>query len=140
MLTGMPLEDFHRVADTVIHVIKDKDPTYHSYHNPTHAVVAGISILADLNIREGLDFINGIHSMESGKGSFKQRAIMDGLTKYGAHAKPQLEALRTRKAWLNIEKNKRLKRNWKKLVDAVENDKNPRKLITLEEAVSSGKE
>jgi hypothetical protein len=33
LLAEVPLEDFHLVAEKVQHIIDDKDPTYHSYHN-----------------------------------------------------------------------------------------------------------
>ncbi|MDB4288718.1 hypothetical protein N9947_01995 [bacterium] len=75
MLAGMPAEDFPAVADKVIHVINDQDGTYHAYHayhNPGSAVTAGIGILADLNIKEGLDFAMDIENNPSGKASHEE--------------------------------------------------------------------
>jgi len=48
MLEGMPLEDFSMVADKVMHVVQNNDPTYHSYHSPGGSIGSGIAILANL--------------------------------------------------------------------------------------------
>lgn len=141
MLSGIPLEDFHIVSDKVIHVISDKDRTYHSYHNPGGTGEAGIEILANLNIKEGMDYALAILDSESGKGSFKLRAAMDCLAKYGANAKPYVEKFMARPGFekQKIPENRKLSRNWRNLMKAVESDKSPRKLITLEEANKAGK-
>ncbi|MFO7906712.1 MAG: hypothetical protein ACQESR_16885 [Planctomycetota bacterium] len=48
MLLGMPIEDFHLVADTIIEVIEGKDPNWTSYHNPQHDFAPAIQLLASL--------------------------------------------------------------------------------------------
>lgn len=138
MLAGMPLEDFHRVADTVLHVIRDKDPTYHSYHSPGGPVGAGVTVLANLNIKEGMRMALGILDIQSGKGSFKYRAVMDSLAKYGANARPILEQMKQDERWKNVPENGKLKRNWNNMVKAIEQDEAPAELITLEEAMRAG--
>lgn len=134
MLAGMPLEDFYIVADAVVHVLEDKDPTYHSYHNPGGPMGAGVELLANLGIKEGMDYALGIEDMEGGKGSFKLRAIMDSLAKYGPNAKPILEKMKVDEKWKGVSGNGKLKRNWDNMVKAIESDDAPKKLITLEEA------
>lgn len=142
MLWDMPLEDFHRVADQVMHAIENKDPTYHSYHNPGITVSAAITILANLGIKEGIPLAMGITSMPDGKWSFKMKARWACLAKYGGNAKPQMEQLRK-----NIEENGRgglaaLGRHrgaFLGMVRVIESDKNPKKLISLEEAIKAGK-
>jgi hypothetical protein len=137
MLAAMPLEDFHRVADRLQYVIKDRDLTYHSYHNPTKAVGSGIAILAGFNIKEGLDYTIALGEMESGKGSFKMRAMMDSLARYGANARPYMEELKQRPGWQKVPDNPKLRGNWENLINAIEEDKEPAKLITIEEAKAS---
>ena len=140
MVAAMPLEDFRRVADKMQYVIKDQDLTYHSYHNPTNAIGTGIAILAGFNIKEGLDYTLGIGDTESGKGSFKMRAMMDSLARYGANARPYVEQLKQQQSWQKVPDNPKLRGNWEKMIKAIEEDKEPAKLITLEEAkAASGK-
>jgi hypothetical protein len=137
MLAGMPVEDFHLVADKVIHVINDEDGTYHAYHNPGSAVTAGIGILADLNIKEGLDLALEIENNPSGKGSFKMKATWAVLAKYGANAKDALKVYKER-----IGDRTDFGRHtgaFKAMIQAIEQDKAPKKLITLEEAKNAGK-
>lgn len=138
MLAGMPLEDFHLVAATVLHVIEDKDPTYHSYHSPGGPVGAGISVLADLNIEEGIQYTLDVLNMESGKWGFKVRMVADTLPKYGGNAKAALETLRADPRLKNIE-NDKFAGPWKRMVKIIEEDQEPRKLITLEEAKKTGR-
>jgi len=139
LLRGLPIEDFHRVADSLIHVIEDKDRTYHSYHSPGGPVFGCVSILADLHIKEGISYALGIKEIESGKGSFKLRAIMDSLAAYGGNAKEALDQLKKDEEWKGVPGNPKLSGHWNKMVKAIEDDKNPAKLITLEEARNAGK-
>lgn len=138
MLAGMPLEDFYIVADTVVHVLDDNDPTYHSYHNPTMAIGAAVTILANLDIKEGIDYAMAIQDMEGGKGGFKRRAIMDALMKYGPNAKHLVPKLKAQKHWKKVPGGKKLGRKWSNFIKAVESDEPPRKLISLEEAKKAG--
>ena len=138
MLAGMPLEDFHLVADAVMHVIDDKDPTYHSYHSPGGPVGAGLTILANLNIKEGMQLALDILDNPSGKHSFKMMACWSTLEKYGANAKPYLAKLRERDN--NRTDFGRHTGKYNRMVKAIDGDENPpRELITLEEAKEIGK-
>jgi hypothetical protein len=137
MVAAMPLEDFRHVGEEMEYVLKDQDLTYHSYHNPTQAIGAGIAILARLNIKEGLDYTLAIDASETGKGSFKMRAIMDSLARYGAHARPYVEKLKQLPAWKTVSENRKLKGNWENMIKAMEEDKDPAKLITLAEAMGA---
>ena len=139
MLRGMPLEDFHRVADKVIHVIEDKDRTYHSYHSPGGPVGGWVSILANLNIEEGITYALGILNIKSGKGSFKLRAVMDALAAYGGNAKETVEQLKKEDKWKKVPTNRKLKGNWNRMIKAIETDKSPKKMITFKEAKSAGR-
>jgi hypothetical protein len=139
MLAGMPLEDFHMVVDKVMHVIEDKDSTYHSYHSPGGPVGAGISVLADLNIKEGIDYVLAVLDTDSGKWGFKVRMVMGMLPKYGGNAKAALAKLRADPRLKTIEQG-RFGRPWRAMVQAIEEDQNPPKLITLEEARKAGKQ
>ena len=126
MLAGMPLEDFHIVADKVMHVVRDDDPTYHSYHSPGGPVASGITVLANLNIEEGIQCALDINKVQSGKASFKLRAIKDSLGLYGANAKPALEKLKSQP-----------NDAWDAMLKAIA-DQKPRKLISFEEAKKVG--
>lgn len=137
MLTDMPLEDFYIVADTVMHVIKDKDPTYHSYHSPGGPIGAGVTILANLNIKEGIQQTVDVLDMESGKWAFKLRMVLSTLPKYGGNARSALQKLKADPRLKTIEKG-RFAGSWKAMVKAIEEDKNPRKLMTFEEAKRFG--
>ena len=137
MLADMPLEDFHLVANDVMHVIDDKDPTYHSYHNPGGPVTAAISILAHLNIREGIDLAMDIEKNPSGKGSFKMKATWAVLGQYGANAKDALKAYRERSD--NRTDYGRHTGAFNKMVKAIEEDTKPKKLISLQDAINAGK-
>jgi hypothetical protein len=107
-------------------VVRDADPTYHSYHSPGGPVAAGITVLANLNIEEGIQCALDINKVQSGKGSFKLRAIKESLGLYGANAKPALEKL---KAQPND--------TWDAMLKAIA-DQKPRKLISFEEAKKAG--
>lgn len=137
MLRGIPLEDFHLVADDVLHVIADDDPTYHSYHNPTGPIAAAIAILAELNIKEGLDYALLIGKNPSGKGSFRALATWDCLAAYGGNAKDALKQYQERTD--NRTDWGRHTGSYNKMLKAIEEDKNPQKLISLEEAIQAGK-
>jgi hypothetical protein len=137
MLAGIALEDFPIVADKVMHVIRDRDPTYHSYHSPGGPVGAGITVLANLNIEEGIRHALGVLDTDSGKWGFKVRMIMSVLPKYGANAKSALEKLKADPRLKNIEKS-RFGGAWKAMVKAIEEDRDPPELMTFEEAKRYG--
>jgi hypothetical protein len=141
MLAEIPLKDFHLIADKVMHVIKDKDPTYHSYHNPGGPLGGAITILANLNIKEGMQYALDIHNLTSGKASFKMQACWSALAKYGPNAKPALKEL---VKMYTTEKGLRTNfgrhtGKYKAMVKAIETGKPSAKLISFDDAVKFGK-
>jgi len=76
---------------------------------------------------------------ESGKGSFKLRMVMDALAKYRGNAKPMLEKIKTDPRFKGVDQNRKLSKEWNNMVKAIEEDNNPLKLLTLEEAKQIGK-
>ena len=137
ILAGMPLEDFHLVANKVMHVIRDQDSTYHSYHSPGGPIGAAVTVLANLNVEEGIQAVLDTLDIESGKWAFKLRMIMSTLPKYGGNAKPALEKLRADPRLKTIEEG-RFGGAWKAMVKAIEEDQAPRKLMSFEEAKRAG--
>ena len=137
MVAAMPLEDFRHVGERMEYVLKDQDLTYHSYHNPTHAIGPGIAILSRLNIREGMDYALAINESETGKVSFKMRTIMDSLARYGANARPYVEKLKQLPDWQTVPDNRKLKGNWDNMIKAIEEDKDPATLISIAEAMAA---
>lgn len=135
MLAGMPLEDFYQVADTVMHVIEDKDPTYHSYHSPGGPVTSAITVLANLHIEEGIQYALEIPNKPYGKEMFKVVACWTALTAYGGNAKAALDKIR-----IEGEATGRHAGTYNAMVKAIDEDKNPPKMITFKEAVAAGKQ
>jgi hypothetical protein len=138
MLAGMPLEDFHRVADKVIYVIEGKDPDWTSYSAPQHDVGSAIALLGSLNIKEGLDYALRIPEFRpKSKAMFCHRATWVALSAYGAAAKGALEQYHK---GLQHKEFKRATGLYKEMLQAVEGDtRPPRKLISMQEAIAAGK-
>ena len=133
MLVDMPLEDFDQIADDLLHVIEDKDNSY-SKHS-VGPMGSAILVLASLNIREGMAFSRQIPD-KAGKARGMLNTLCAIYTAYGANAKGELK-------WFTDRYNGRT--DWgkfngiyKPMVKAVEEDKNPPKLISLEEARQAG--
>jgi len=138
MLRGMPAEDFGRVGDEVRHVVLNRDPTYHSYHNPGSAVQPGVFLLAELNIREGLPWTMQVLEDPSGKYGFKVRAVLQSLSAYGVHARPLFEQIRSDPKKQNWSRGK-FSPSWRQLVEAVESGrKQSEELIPFEQAMRAG--
>jgi hypothetical protein len=138
MIINMPLEDFHIVADEVMHIVEDKDLTYHSYHNPMAAMGKGLVVLANLNIDGGIDAAFKIMNAKAGKWGFKVRMIMSVLPKYGANAKPALAKLKADPRWKNIEKD-RFGGAWRAMVKTIESSTETRKMMSVKEAKQAGR-
>lgn len=139
MVAAMPLEDFCYVADKIEYILADKDLTYHSYHNQS-ARGEAISVLINLNIAEGLQYLPETLDSDTGKASFKIKMLINTLPKYGGNAKTVLEKLKADPRFANVESNKKFAKSWKEMVAKIESDDHPPKLITMEEAKTySGK-
>lgn len=138
MLAGMPLEDFHLVVDKVIYVIEGKDPDWTSYSSPQQDVGPAIALLASLNIKEGLDYALRVPEFRpKAKAMFWHRATWIALSAYGSAAKETLEVYHKS---LQHKDFKRATGEYKKMLQAVEDDANPpRKLISMKEAIAAGK-
>jgi Family of unknown function (DUF6288) len=138
MLVGMPLEDFHRVADKVIYVIEGKDPDWTSYSAPQHDLGSAIALLGSLNIKEGLDYALRIPEFRpKSKAMFCHRATWVALSAYGSAAK---ETLKQYQNGLKETKFKKADNLYQAMVKAVEGDTSPpRKLISMQDAIAAGK-
>ena len=136
LIAGVPLEDFHYVADRTVHIIEDKDLTYHSYHN-LGPHTGAITVLANLNIEGGIEAAFEILNAEAGKWGFKLRMIMNVLPRYGANAKPALAKLKADPRLKGIESG-RFGGMWKAMVKAIESAKESREMISLKEAKQAG--
>ena len=135
MLADMPVEDFPLVADTMMHLAKNDDSTYHSYHSPGGYVGGAIKVLAKGNVAEGIPLALGILDEPSGKWSFKLDTVLKALLEYGPGAKEAVEQLRADPRLKTIETDtNRFGVAFRALVKAVEEDKGQRKLIPFEEA------
>jgi len=136
MVAEMPVADFHYVADKVQYIIADQDRTYHSYHNQGPRGEA-INLLINLNIAEGLQYLPETLDLETGKGSFKIKMLMNVLPRYGGNARAVVEKLKTDPRLGKIEEG-RFAKQWQAMVKKIEEDQNPPKLMTLEEAKQAG--
>jgi hypothetical protein len=135
MITGIPKEDFPIVAKNLIYSLQNTDPGYHSYSQAVN--VPGITLLADFNIKEGLDLLVDAIFHGGGKWAFRYRGLMDVLPKYGGNAAPYIEKFEAHK---DINKpGDRFTPQWQKVVKKIREDKNPPKLMTLEEVLKSAK-
>jgi len=138
MLVGIPIEDFHIVADKLIHVLDNKDPTYHSYHNPLSTALPGVKLLSNLRIEEGLGYLEDIIFNQGGKWGFKIKMLMKTLPLYGVNAKPYIAKFEEHPSI--AKEGDRFLQPWKDMVKIIEADKNPNKLISIEDAKRMGKQ
>jgi len=135
MLADMPKEDFPLVADKMMHLAKNNDRTYHSYHSPGLYVGGAIKVLAKANVAEGIPLALGMLDEPSGKWSFKLDAVLKALLEYGPGAKEAVEKLRADPRLKALEQDKnRFGVAFRVLVKAVEEGKGQRKLVPFEEA------
>ncbi len=137
MLRGIPKDDFHLVADKLMYVIGNTDPTYQSYHSVHTVIAPGVEVLAGLSIKEGLDLLVESAVEEQGKAGFKAKMVFAALPLYGANAKPYITRLKEDKLFANVEKS-RFKGSWDAMLKTIEADTHPKKLISLEEAKRAG--
>lgn len=136
MIIGIPVEDFPIVAERLVYVLNNNSPDYHSYSQAINA--PGITILADFNIKEGLDILLDAIYNGDGKWAFKYRALMETLPKYGGNAEPYIEKFEDHG---NINRpGDRFTPQWQKVVKQIREDKNPPKLMTLEEVLRAAKQ
>jgi hypothetical protein len=143
----MPIEDFHYVADMVMHAGESNDRSWTQYRGNECATVA-ISMLDRLNIQEAVELcIDSFPSKTRGK---ERIAHLSLFGKFAANAKPYLPKLKAalEEAQKGAEaaaegetKDTPLTPDMvKTLIEEIEKAENPRKMISLEEAIKMGKE
>lgn len=131
LIAGIPLEDFHYVADRTRYIIEDKDRTYHSYHN-LGPHTGAIAVLANLNIEGGIEAAFKILESQGGKAGFKIRMMMAVLPKYGASAKYALAKIKAVKAG-------KFQKSWDAMIKRIESSTGTdKKMIGFEEAKKAG--
>jgi len=145
----MPLEDFHYVADMVVHVSRGTDRQYTVYRGCSQGTENGVGLLKRLNIEEAVDILlDSFHTATRGKERARRLALLES---FGANAKPCLPRLRAvLEKDLNpdpdAEKSEGFtkdielhKDTIEKLIQKIENiTELPKKTITLEEAKQFG--
>jgi hypothetical protein len=146
---NMPLEDFHYVADNVVHATRGTDPAYTVYRGNSGTTELGVKLLDRLNIQEAVDILlDSFPTATRGKERGRRFAL---LVSFGANAKPYLPRLKaalekdlnpdpdaeegggfTKDVSLN-------KAEIEKAIAQIEKSTNTRKMISLEEAKEVGK-
>lgn len=129
MLSGMPAEDFGRIADRFMVAVKNKNPAYESYHSVKNTVGPGVEVLAHLGIKDGLDVLLDTIMSPGGKWGFKRKMLYRTLPLYGGNAKPYIPKF---EAHPNIAKNKKSDK-WQKMIKPILYDPKPKPLIGLAE-------
>ena len=126
LLRNVPREDFHRVADIILHVALDKDPGYHSY-NGSDAVKIAIGTLARFRIEEGIPAI-----VELAKKSQRPRGMQGVIAiipLYGKYSEPIIERIKKIKNYKALGD-----KVWDKVMKQINKDTSTAKLISFEEA------
>ncbi len=135
LLSDMPAEDFAQVADEVKMVVLNRNPNFHSYHNPRQTLVPGGQLLARMGIKEGPEWALQVLRSKDGKASFKNDAVATVLRAYGANAKEAVEWIQQDKKILKgISEGRRQTKNWNALLKAIESGQGAREMIPFEEA------
>jgi hypothetical protein len=143
----MPIEDFHYVADMVMQAGQSNDRSWTQYRGNQCAGLA-VALLNRLNIQEAVELcIDSFPSSTRGKERIAHLALFE---KFAANAKPYLPKLKamleeslkgTAADSAGETKDTPLTQNMvKTLIEKIEKAKNPRKMISLEEAIKMGKE
>lgn len=135
LLSDMPVEDFQHVADVVKMVTLNRDPDFHSYHNPKSTLLPGGQVLARVGVEEGPEWALQVMHSPDGKHGFKTQAVTGVLRAYGAHAKDVVELIQQDEKLLKrLSRGRRVSRNWKALIRAIESGESPSEAIPFEEA------
>lgn len=135
MSVGITKEDFPIIAEKLLYVLNDKDPDYHTYSSVLN--VDGINILADLNIKEGLDLMEYGIFHGGGKWGFKYSALIKALPLYGANAKPYIPKFEAHK---DINKaGDRFTPAWQAAVKKINENNNPKPLLSVEDVLRQSK-
>jgi hypothetical protein len=147
---NMPLEDFHYVADMVVHATRGTDPSYTIYRGGSATTENGVGLLKRLNIQEAVEIlIDSFPTATRGKERARRIALLES---FGANAKPYLPRLKAAlEKYLNPDPETEKSAGFTKdvplhkhiieeLIQTIEKAKAPpKKMISLEEAVAAGK-
>lgn len=144
----MPLEDFHYVADMVVHVSRGTDPEYTVYRGCSGGTENGVGLLKRLNIQEASEIlIDSFPTATRGKERGRRIAL---LASFGANAKPYLPQLKAALEKFNPDPEAEKTAGFTKdiplhkhiieeLIETIENAKAPpTKTISLKEAIAAG--
>jgi hypothetical protein len=128
LLRNIPIEEFPRVAEKMMVVIKDEDRgTYTSYHYDAHRQT-GLEIMYRLGIDESIDLaVDTIHE-KVGRVGLRRRGRTQLMSQFGAEAKrivPRIKEVLGKEA--------------DPIVERIETSKTARKMISFEEARAVGK-
>ena len=147
---NMPLEDFHYVADMVVHATRGTDPSYTVYRGGSATTENGVGLLKRLNIQEAVEIlIDSFPTATRGKERARRIALLES---FGANAKPYLPRLKAAlEKYLNPDPETEKSAGFTKdvplhkhiieeLIQTIEKAKAPpKKMISLEEAIAAGK-
>lgn len=126
LLTHMPIEDLHAVADQMIDVIKDRDrSSYVSYHGDNHRQM-GLDILYRMHIDEVLDLTVNTINEKVGRG-WRARNRKAFMQTWGAEAKRVIPEIR-----------EVLGKQADPIIERIEAADTGREMISLEEALRQG--
>ncbi|MDX1679667.1 MAG: DUF6288 domain-containing protein [Akkermansiaceae bacterium] len=135
MIAHMPAEDFPLVAEEVRMVVRNRNPEFHSYHNPGATLGPGGQVLARLGIEDGIDWAMETLDTADGKHSFKIRAVQSVLQAYGVYSKDAVEIIKADEKLMRSFAGGRFARGWKKILENIDNEQKPTpRLISFEEA------
>ena len=128
LLRNIPMEEFPRVADKMMYVIKDEDRgTYTSYHYDAHRQT-GLEIMYGLGIDESIDLtVNTIHE-KVGRVGLRRHGRTKLMRQFGAEAKrivPRIKEVLGKEA--------------DPIVGKIESSETARKMIRFEDAKAVGK-
>ena len=102
------------------------------------SVLSGALLLAELVVKEGLEWSWELFEAPGGKAGFKARFILGVMTAYGPSAKPYLDKIKAAPNLTRTLTAGRWKRMYDDMVKSVEGGK-AEKLIPFEEAKQAGK-
>jgi len=145
----MPLEDFHYVADMVVHVSRGTDREYTVYRGCSQGTENGVGLLKRLNIQEAVEIlIDSFPTATRGKELARRLAMLES---FGANAKPYLPRLKAAleeylKPDPEAEENAGFTKDVplhkhiiEELIQTIEKSTDPpKKMISLEEAIQIG--
>jgi len=145
---NMPIEDFHYVADAVVHATRGTDRSYTVYRGGGNTTELGVQLLWRFKIQEAVEIcLDSFPTATRGKEKARRIAL---LASFGANAKPYLPRLKSALTMeLQVDSGNEQpegftkdvslsKTEIEKLIQEIENATNPYKTITLDEAKQAG--